>query len=500
MNGNGTKPTTADHTRQPEVEKSAAAALINLNPNIVKSEANLLRLPLFALHTKRLKTLDGIECRGRITRDGQTQAFTFRATRNTATLYPGPLARSAHLAFLSIVTEHGLPFRNPVTWTWRDLCRRMGIVCGGQMVHHLKDAITSTAALFIFSEYALYSKPEGKPIQTQQDALHLYDRVVFIGSQLPDGTTADTNFLWLSDWYLQNLNALFCAPIDYALWRRLDQESSIASRLYEFLLLNFYSSAPRLRINYETLTQFLPIKPERYLSDARRQLSPAFELLTAAGVVAHIAWADGKNTLTQLHFTPGPRLGLPAGGRTALPFGDEDFAEAIKVRELRNLKSPEWALVTDFYRLWAGVENYRPTKGELQQAADYIREHGGGRMKTLLPILVKRLRDTWPEAKTFGAVAHYLPDAVSVLDKQERLAESRRQDELREQQERATVARDAQELASLQLVWDALPQPERQEIRAKVLAQQPRNLEKFPGIIDGFCLRELARRRGAPIA
>src|SRR5712692_2275171 len=85
-------------------------------PRLVKTEANLLRLPLFALHTKGLKSLDGIACTGRITRDGQTHQFTFRATRNTATLYPGPLARSAHLAFLSIMTEQGLPLQNPLCW------------------------------------------------------------------------------------------------------------------------------------------------------------------------------------------------------------------------------------------------------------------------------------------------------------------------------------------------------------------------------------------------
>src|SRR5438105_12558004 len=104
--------------RQTGVEGSPAAAAGDPSPQFVKAEANLLKFPLFALHTKRLKTLDGIECRGRTTRDGQTRQFTFRATRNTATLYPGPLARSAHLAFLSIVTEHGFPQQNPLTWRW----------------------------------------------------------------------------------------------------------------------------------------------------------------------------------------------------------------------------------------------------------------------------------------------------------------------------------------------------------------------------------------------
>ena len=208
-------------------------------PEMIKAEANLLRLPLFALHTKGLRSLDGLECHGRMRRHGQTFEFTFRATRNTATVYPGPLARAAHLAFLSLITERGLPFQNPLTWTWRDLCRRMGIVCGGQMVRHLKQAITATAALLLHSDYAIYDKPEGALLCTQQEALHLYERVAFVGTVLADGRTCDGNYLWISDWYLHNLNTMFTAPLDYALWRRLDERSTIASRLYEFLLLNF---------------------------------------------------------------------------------------------------------------------------------------------------------------------------------------------------------------------------------------------------------------------
>ena len=303
------------NTRKPEGEKSPVPAQAGVLPQFIRTEANLLRLPLFALHTKRLKTLDGIECHGRISRDGQTHQFLFRATRNTGTLYPGPLARSAHLAFLSIVTDQGLPLENPLTWSWRDLCRRMGIAYGGQMVHHLKDAITSTAGLLLQSEYALYSKPDAQPIRTFQDALHLYDRVIFIGGQLPDGTTADTNYLWFSDWYAKNLDAMFTAPLDYLLWRSLDEQSPISSRLYEFLLLNFYSGAPVLRINYETLAQLLPVRPKRFLSDARRQLEPPFRLLGDASVISELQWTETRNSLAQLHLYPGPRLNSPAANR-----------------------------------------------------------------------------------------------------------------------------------------------------------------------------------------
>ena len=51
--------------------------------------------------------------------------------------------------------------------------------------------ITATALLGMQSEYALYSKHEGKPVVSRDEALHLYERVSFIGSTLPDGSIAD---------------------------------------------------------------------------------------------------------------------------------------------------------------------------------------------------------------------------------------------------------------------------------------------------------------------
>ena len=89
--------TGEDLVTQPPSDRSL------LTPRIIKAEANLLRLPLFALDTKGLRTLDAIECRGNLTRDDVVHEFVFRASRNATTPYPGPLARSAHLAFLSLM-------------------------------------------------------------------------------------------------------------------------------------------------------------------------------------------------------------------------------------------------------------------------------------------------------------------------------------------------------------------------------------------------------------
>jgi hypothetical protein len=468
----------------------------------IKAEANLLRLPLFALHTKGLRTLDAIECRGKLTRDGAVHDFVFRASRNTATPYPGPLARSAHLAFLSLMTERGFPLQNPVTWSWRDLCRRMQISCSGRTVQRLKAAIRSTKGLVISSQYALFSKDAGRLLRTQERDLSLYDDVAFVSDLLPGGKVADANCLWLSDWYLSNLNALFTAPLDYELWRRLDEHSAIASRLYEFLLLNFYSGVPVLRINYAKLAQFLPVRAEKYTSDARRQLDPALGLLAAEEVIDAARWAESKDGLAQLHFHRG-RILAAARDQAPMPCGlaEEEFVGAVEVEEVRNLKTPEWAIVADFYRLWSGREDHRPTKKELGQARELIDRHGQGGARALVQLAVKKLRVRWPEAKTFGGVGRYLDEVAAEYDREQGRLEAERREQARRRREREEQRGQQDDgeraAAAWRGAWDALPTAEREEIRRAVVAGKP-YLERAPRLLEGLCLDELARRRGEP--
>jgi hypothetical protein len=470
-----------------------------LTPRFIKAEANLLRLPLFALSTKGLRTLDGIECRGTITRNDETHNFAFRASRNTATLYPGPLSRAVHLAFLSLATDRGFPLANPISWGWRDLCRRMGISCSGREVQQIKVAIEATSGLSIKSQYAVYSKPDGRMIRTQDEGLHLYERYAFIGSELPDGSLAEANYLWLSGWYLDNLNAMFTAPLDYELWRWLDRQSPIASRLYEFLLVNFYSGTPVLRINYEKLAQFLPVKLERYRSDARRQLAPAFNLLELADVIDGATWSDSKSGLALLRIERGEKL---AAARIQAPLPlhltEDDYTGTLEVKELRNLKPLEWSIVGEFYRLWSGAETHRPTKKELEQARKLVEQHGPKKAKDLIGRVVGKLKSRWPEAKTFGATQKYLPEVAVQYDRDQDRLERERQEQLRRQKEREEREQEQREQERIKSTWrpawERLPEAEREEIRRGVIGEHP-FLRSVPKMVERLCLAELARRQ-----
>lgn len=479
--------------------KFAPESLVHSDsPHFIRAEANFLRFPLFALHTKGLRKLDGIECKGAVTRNGQRQTFVLRATRNAASYYPGPLARAAHLAFLSIATERGFPLQNPIIWTWRDLCRRMKIENSGTIVRKLKIAIKSTARLSIETQQALYSKADASTICTNEQELHLYDQVEFRGGKLEDGTVSDQNRLWFSDWFLTNLNALFTAPLDYALWLSLNEHSTIASRLYEILTLYFYRTSP-VRINYATLAQFLPVAPERYHSQAIQQLDPAVRLLMKAGIIKNVNWTTGKNEQSQIHLYRGTRLApIPQPDQSILPFLEDDIAGNVAVHELRNLKSLEEILVKDFYRLWVGNENSRPTKQELAQAAEIAAQHGPIKAKALIPLIVTQLKEKWPGAKSFGAVTKYLPEAVQDYENKQRQTERRKQVESQEQENREKAVREAKDRAVLKAIWEAMPKVEQENIRQAVLASKHPSLklQKHPALLESFCLSELGRQRG----
>ena len=476
----------------------------NLLPRFIKAEANLLRLPLFALQTKGLKTLDGIECRGTTTRNGETHQFILTAARSTITPYPGPLARAAHLAFLSIATDRGFPIENPISWSWYDLCKRMGIASSGRSLSQLKAAIESTKALFIRSHYAIYSKPEERLLRTSEDSLNLYDRVSFVGSELPGGGLADTNYLWLSGWYLDNLNAMFTAPVDYELWRWLDRQSPIASRLYEFLIINFYRGMPKLCINYGKLAQYLPVRPMAYRSLAKQQFDPAFTLLALTDVIETATWSDSKSDIAQVNIYPGRRL-ASADGRPASPLqlAEEEFDGAFEVQELRNLKPAEWSLVTAFYQSLSGATFSQPTKKELEQAKALLAEHGAKKANDLIPRVVKILKQKWPEAKSFGAITRYLPEAATAYDRDQNRIEREQQDQLKRQREREEKVRieaeKAKILAAWQPVWASLTEAEQEAIRAVALSGGNRFLLKIPRLAEQVCLFELARQRGADV-
>lgn len=475
--------------QQPELSPS----ILNSSA-IVKQEANLLRFPFFALGRKGLRNHKGLLIRGQSKLDGESYDFEYRITCNSDDLYPGQLSRKVHMGLLRIMQrKQAFPFTNPIQFTWRELMETIGVVASGRTQQQLKEAIRSIEGTRIRSKFAL-KNAHGKHLKGRERGYGLYSEYVFFDELMPDQkTVADKSFVWLADWYLANINSLYCSPLDHGIWLRLDDQSPIASRMYEFFTFNFAGDWQTLTIDYEKLRHFLPVAPEKYLSQIQKQLGKALGHVVDAGVLASAEWKLGKRSQLQLVVTRGRLLakrGLPA------PTAPDDL-ESTEIRELYRQSRPEDELVCQFHALWDSNDQYQPTPTDRARAKEIITAYGQQKAEALLPAVVELVREHFPKAKSFGATSRYWTDAAAQLDQTERVAERRKQEFVTEQLDAARQRQELSKQQHMQAQWEVLPPAEQQSIRDHVLHSHPSSmrLEKFPGILQRFCLVELDKRR-----
>lgn len=261
-----------------------------LTPEVIRSEVNLLTFPFFALSRKGLRSKRKTEYRAVVERDNQKLEILWQVTSNSEYGYPGPFDQKIHKAVEEIINALSLPVENPISYSLYDVCRRMGLKqIGGTDYRKIKEGIERIVATTVKSKGTFYSKGRKAWID---DTFHLYDRVIFKGQKLPDGTVAETNLLYLNAFYLDNLNARYVRPLDYEYYRALN--SNVAQRLYELLGVKFYGvirkGLPHLCYRYSTLCQLLPLTHQRYLSKAKQVLGPAHDELIDTGFLERVDW------------------------------------------------------------------------------------------------------------------------------------------------------------------------------------------------------------------
>ncbi|NWG32580.1 MAG: replication initiator protein A [Rhodocyclaceae bacterium] len=281
-------------------------------PEVIKSEVNLLVLPFFALWDKDTKRRTETEYRTVITRGLQKLEIAWIVTSSPRYGYPGPFDREVHKAIEQIISELPLPIQNPIPiGSLYNLCKRMGInKFGGSQYKKIRKALERITTTSIKSEGTFYSKEKEEWIE---DIFHLYERVIFKGKKLPNGEIADTNYLFLNSWYLDNINAHYVKPINWDYYRLL--ETPVAQRLYELLSVKFYGLLVRggkfISYKYSTLCSLLPIVRQKYLSKAKEVLEPAHKKLKETGFFKSWDWEElpqeGKEKDWLIRYYPGRR-------------------------------------------------------------------------------------------------------------------------------------------------------------------------------------------------
>ena len=269
----------------------------SLLPAVIHPEANFLRLPLFSLSWRGLKNKTKTEYRCIEERDGKKVELLWQVTANAEYGYPTPfdhkVARAVDALINQSILKNGYPLENPIPFSIYKLARLTDHGSDSASLYaNIRESIERIIATTIKSEGSFFLKDEKRWLGK---VFHIYESAIFMGREMPDGSVADSNYLWLGREYLRNINAQYTRPLDYKYLTGL--KSELASRLYELLSGKFYGLPEKedyLRISYSNLCQTLPLTEQRYYSKAREKLDPAHEELIKTGYLSRVIYQRYK--------------------------------------------------------------------------------------------------------------------------------------------------------------------------------------------------------------
>lgn len=208
---------------------------------------------------------------------------------------------------------------NPVRFSSAALLRALGLSDNGRNHREVSEWLDLMAATTIISEGAVYLTGSKR---WARDRFRVFDRAVSRGQELGDGTVAESNYVWLSDWQLQNINNRHLLPIDLAIYQEL--KTHIARALVLHLQVWLYASqrAQVFEKRYGDICQLLGLRPYDHRSKVVEKLGPALDELASSGYLA--GWQVARTVDGQtfkLVLRHGPLFGnepTPSRSRSAL--------------------------------------------------------------------------------------------------------------------------------------------------------------------------------------
>jgi hypothetical protein len=476
-------------------------------PDKIRSEVNFLVYPLFRLEKK---SEDGIiEVKMSIERDDNRLDLFWGVYPHPFFGIPGPFDKKVFDAIHEIIETLPRPLQNPIPiGSIYSLCKRIGIdESSGKNHKMIKESLLRLTGIIIDSKGAFYDKGKKRWVE---DVFHLYDRVTFVGEELPDGTIADTNYVFLNSKYLDNINNGYVKPIDYNFYREL--KSNISRRLYELLGVKFYPIFQKnidikfIRYLYDNLCELVPLKRQKYLSLIRQQFEDAILELKEKEFIEKCE-IKRENEKFYLCFYPGPRAKEEFKKfskeicieKEELPLESQD-----NLGLLVETKKPE-ELIDYFYQKLRG-KSQLPKKKELYQAQNLLSKYDFEKACFIIDYAIESAKRTNFDMKAFGAVLQYESEAIKSYEamkkkrQTEEEANKRKMEEERlKDQERLKAEEEARRIDE---IINSLSQEELEEIHKEAEKRAEKRGQIFiksgkpiPELIITLCIREIIRER-----
>jgi Replication initiator protein A len=257
-----------------------------VTPEFVKIEKNLNSLGFFTPSSKTIRSAKAKTITFTRVIDGKK--VEAKVTIAPAAIYGLPVTadQDKYLALQKIITdirqEQG-EVKNPICFSSAQILQLLGQADAGKNYKEILEWLKRMTSTTIISEGAVYFAGRRK---WAQDTFHVFDRSVAVGQELPDGTLADKNYIWLSEWQLENINGNHLMPIDFEAYKKL--KSHVAKALVPMLQVWLFASVEKgsFEKRYDELCQYLNINQCKHLSKIKERLGPALDELKFYGYVS----------------------------------------------------------------------------------------------------------------------------------------------------------------------------------------------------------------------
>ena len=247
----------------------------------IRLEKSLASLGFFTPSSRRLKNIKSKTIKFTQTIDGTRVDVS--ATIVPSALFGLPITadQDKYIALQKLILdrkkENGGVLQNPVGFTSAELLRALNKhLDSGKNYKEVSDWLDAMKSTTIISEGAVYLAKEKR---RGRDRFNVFDRAVTLGYEFSDGEVADKNYVWLSEWQLENINTNFLLPIDFETYKQL--KTHIAKILVPLLQVWLFASRKDgfFEKKYDDLCDTLALHNYRYLSDINRQLRAALDEL-----------------------------------------------------------------------------------------------------------------------------------------------------------------------------------------------------------------------------
>jgi hypothetical protein len=295
---------------EPDAVQTPLAKRKDRSPGpFVLVEKNLASLGFFTPSTKKIKGIKKkIVLFGRET-DGKK--IELRAVILPSAEYGLPITadQDKYLALLKIISElrqRDGEASNPIGFTSAELLRILGLkVQAGKNYADVTEWARRMTLTGICSEGVVYFA--GKKAWAS-DTFHVFERFVSFGKEMPDGSIADKNYVWLSEWQLENINNNHLLPIDFETYKQLN--SHIAKALVPLLQIWLYATRAGgcFEKRYEDLCQILNVRQYPQLSRIKEKLEPGLKELAAHGYLSNWRIQESKSGGYKIAFYHGEKF------------------------------------------------------------------------------------------------------------------------------------------------------------------------------------------------